>query len=153
MDSKTVRMGYMPVGRLLATMSGPAIFSMLINALYNIIDSIFVAKYSSEALAAVSLAFPVQALMISVGSGTGIGINAFLSRSLGEGRKDEARSAALNGVFLAFLSFAAFALFGLFASGSFFTSQTDNPVTAKLGADYLYIVCIFSPALQSPFPR
>ncbi|EHI55306.1 hypothetical protein HMPREF9333_01442 [Johnsonella ignava ATCC 51276] len=145
---KENRMGTEPIGKLLISMSTPIIISMFIQAMYNIIDSIFVAKYSSEALAAVSLAFPVQALMISVGSGTGIGINAFLSRSLGEGRKDEARSAALNGVFLAFLSFAAFALFGLFASGSFFTSQTDNPVTAKFGADYLYIVCIFSAGIM-----
>lgn len=138
------RMGTEPIGKLLFSMSMPIIASMFIQALYNIVDSMFVARYSQDALVAVSLAFPIQALMIAVASGTGIGINALLSRSLGEGKPKEARAAALNGVFLALLSFLVFALFGIFGSSSFFTNQTDNANIAGLGNDYLHIVCLFS---------
>lgn len=96
-------MGTMPVNRLLISMSLPMIISMLVQALYNIIDSVFVAQISEAALAAVSMAFPVQSLMIAVSSGTCVGVNALLSRSLGEGKPEEARLTAVNGIFLAIL--------------------------------------------------
>ena len=102
------KMGSMPINRLLVSMSLPMIASMLVQALYNIVDSIFVAQISENALTAVSLAFPVQSLLIAVSSGTCVGINALLSRSLGERRQDEANLAAANGVFLAVISCAVF---------------------------------------------
>ena len=110
------KMGTMPVNRLLISMSLPMIISMLVQALYNIIDSVFVAQISEAALAAVSMAFPVQSLMIAVSTGTCVGVNALLSRSLGEGKQEEARLAAVNGIFLAILGALAFLLFGLFGA-------------------------------------
>ena len=101
-------MGTMPVNRLLISMSLPMIISMLVQALYNIIDSVFVAQISEAALAAVSMAFPVQSLMIAVSTGTCVGVNALLSRSLGEGKPEEARLTAVNGIFLAILGALAF---------------------------------------------
>ena len=98
------KMGTMPVPRLLITMSLPMMISMLVQALYNIVDSMFVAKLSEEALTAVSLAFPIQTLMISVSSGTGVGINALLSRNLGEKNFEGANRAAKNGIFLSIIS-------------------------------------------------
>ena len=94
------KMGTMPVPKLLFTMSIPMVISMLVQALYNVVDSVFVAKLSEDALNAVSLAFPVQNLMISVAVGTGVGINALLSKSLGEKRQERANAAAMNGLFL-----------------------------------------------------
>ena len=120
------KMGTMPVNRLLVTMSLPMVISMLVQAMYNIVDSIFVSMISQSALTAVSMAFPVQNLIIAVSAGTCVGVNALLSRSLGEHNQKNADSAAANGVFLAFLGFVAFALFGLFGSRLFFESQTDN---------------------------
>jgi len=99
------KMGVMPVAKLLLTMSVPMMISMLVQALYNIVDSMFVAKLSENALTAVSLAFPVQNLMIAVGTGTGVGINALVSRSLGEKKREYANSAANNGIYLAIFSF------------------------------------------------
>ena len=93
-------MGVMPVAKLLLTMSVPMMISMLVQALYNIVDSMFVARLSESALTAVSLAFPVQNLMIAVGTGTGVGINALVSRSLGEKKQEYANSAANNGIYL-----------------------------------------------------
>ena len=98
------KMGTMPVPKLLFTMSIPMVISMLVQALYNVVDSVFVAKLSEDALNAVSLAFPVQNLMISVAVGTGVGINALLSKSLGEKRQERANAAAMNGLFLAVVS-------------------------------------------------
>ena len=117
------KMGTMPVNRLLISMSLPMIISMLVQALYNIIDSVFVAQISEAALAAVSMAFPVQSLMIAVSTGTCVGVNALLSRSLGEGKQEEARLAAVNGIFLAILGALAFLLFGLFGAHTYFSSQ------------------------------
>ena len=99
------KMGTMPVNKLLVSMSLPMIASMLVQALYNVVDSVFVAQISENALTAVSLAFPIQSLMIAVSSGTCVGINALLSRSLGEKRQKEANLSAVNGVFLAFVSY------------------------------------------------
>ena len=97
------RMGTMPINRLLITMSLPMIISMLVQAMYNIIDSIFVSRINEAALAAISMAFPIQSLMIAVSSGTCVGVNALLSRSLGEQNQKEAQKAAQNGIFLAIL--------------------------------------------------
>ncbi len=105
------KMGTMPIRKLLITMSLPMIISMLVQAMYNVVDSIFVSRLGENALAAVSLAFPVQNLMIAVASGTGVGINALLSRSLGEKNFDNADKAAVNGVFLALLSSLAVCCF------------------------------------------
>lgn len=114
------KMGVMPVNRLLLTMSLPIMASMLVQALYNIVDSIFVAQISENALTAVSLAFPIQNLMIAVATGTGVGINAMLSKSLGEHDQKHVNLAASNGVFLALLSAAAFILFGIFCPQALF---------------------------------
>ena len=134
------KMGTMPVSKLLFTMSLPMMISMLVQALYNIIDSIFVAQISEAALTAVSLAFPIQNLMIAVSAGTCVGVNALLSRSLGEGRRDLANLAAVNGVFLAFVSYAVFAIMGLTLSRFYFSSQTSNPEIIELGVQYM-IIC------------
>ncbi len=138
------KMGTMPVNRLLFSMSLPMIISMLVQAMYNIIDSIFVAQIGEEALTAVSLAFPLQNLMIAVSSGTCVGVNALLSRSLGEKKQEAANQTAENGIFLAFLSFLAFFLFGLFGSHIFFKSQTDNAAIIQYGTQYLTICCTLS---------
>lgn len=138
------KMGVMPVGRLLVTMSLPMIISMLVQAMYNIIDSIFVAQLGEQALTAVSMAFPIQSLMIAVSSGTCVGVNALLSRSLGEGNQQEAQRAAVNGIFLAILGALAFALFGIFGTRAYFASQTDDPVIIQYGVQYLTICLVFS---------
>ena len=137
-------MGTMPVNRLLISMSLPMIISMLVQAMYNIIDSVFVAQINESALAAVSMAFPIQNLMIAVSAGTCVGVNALLSRSLGEQKPEEARLAAVNGIFLAAMGALAFLLFGLFASRIYFASQTDDPVIIEYGVQYLQICTIFS---------
>ena len=137
-------MGTMPVNRLLISMSLPMIISMLVQALYNIIDSVFVAQISEAALAAVSMAFPVQSLMIAVSTGTCVGVNALLSRSLGEGKPEEARLTAVNGIFLAILGALAFLLFGLFGAHTYFSSQTSDPLIIEYGTQYLEICTVFS---------
>ena len=138
------KMGTMPVNKLLVSMSLPMIASMLVQALYNVVDSVFVAQISENALTAVSLAFPIQSLMIAVSSGTCVGINALLSRSLGEKRQIEANLSAVNGVFLAFVSYLVFALMGIFGSHLFFASQTENREIVEFGTQYLTLCLIFS---------
>ena len=142
--SQENKMGTMPVKRLLVTMSLPMIISMLVQALYNIVDSVFVSMINQAALTAVSMAFPIQNLLIAVSAGTCVGVNALLSRSLGERNAKNANLAAVNGLFLAFVSFLFFALFGIFGARFFFESQTDNPVIIEYGIQYLQIVFIFS---------
>jgi putative MATE family efflux protein len=137
-------MGVMPIKKLLIDMSLPIMISMLVQALYNVVDSIFVAQVSEHALTAVSLAFPVQNLMIAVAVGTGVGINAFLSRSLGEKNFEEANNVANNGILLGILSYVLFLIFGLLFSKSYFTSQTSNAQIIEYGISYLSIVCIGS---------
>ena len=110
------KMGVMPVNRLLITMSLPMMASMLVQALYNVVDSIFVSRIDENALTAVSLAFPLQSLMIALGTGTGVGINALLSKSLGEKDFEKADKTAVNGVFLAVVSFVIFLLVGIFVT-------------------------------------
>lgn len=136
------KMGVMPVGRLLFSMAMPMMISMLVQALYNVVDSIFVAQISENALTAVSMAFPIQNLMIAVISGTAVGINALLSRSLGEKNMKEVNLSAVNGVFLILLSYIAFAIFGLFFTRHFFASQTNNQEIIDYGTQYLSICCV-----------
>lgn len=138
------KMGIMPIPKLLITMSLPMIISMLVQALYNIVDSIFVAQISEDALTAVSLAFPVQNLMIAVATGTGVGINALLSRSLGEKKYDKVNKIAQNGILLALLSSIVFAIAGIFGSRLFFETQTKDPEIIKFGIDYMMIITVAS---------
>lgn len=138
------KMGVMPVNRLLLSMSGPIMISMLVQALYNIVDSIFVARINEDALTAVSLAFPIQSLMIAVGAGTGVGVNALLSKSLGEKDFKKANRAAENGVFLAVISYVIFLAVGVLAVMPFYRSQTDAPEIVAYGVQYLTIVCTMS---------
>lgn len=138
------KMGVQPINRLLVTMSVPMMISMLVQALYNIVDSMFVAMLSENALTAVSLAYPWQNLMIAVGVGTGVGVNAWLSRSLGQGNRQEASATAENGIFLAVISFAVFALTGTLLSGPFFRMQTDVAPIIDQGTQYMWIVSAFS---------
>lgn len=149
------KMGIMPVNKLILSMSIPIVVSMLVQALYNIIDSMFVAQISENALAAVSLAFPAQNLMIAVATGTGVGINANLSRSLGEKNFAHANHIANHAIFLAVCSYLAFAVFGLFFSETFFRLQTDIPEIIEYGTSYLRICTIFSIGLfiQIAFER
>ena len=133
------KMGVLPVGRLLISMAIPMMISMLVQALYNIVDSIFVARISENALNAVSLAFPMQNLMIAVSTGTGVGINALLSRNLGQKRFDRANAAAMNGIFLGACSYAVFALVCLLISRPFFAMQTDVAEIIDSGTVYLTI--------------
>lgn len=130
------KMGVLPVGKLLATMAVPMIVSMLFQALYNVVDSVFVARLSQDAMNAVSLAFPLQTLMIAVASGTGVGMNALLSRSLGEKKQEMADRAANTGIFLYLCSFVVFALIGIFFSRTFFLMQTKNQAIVDYGAAY-----------------
>lgn len=138
------KMGVMPVGKLLLSMSVPMMISMLVQALYNIVDSMFVAQLNENALTAVSLAFPIQNLMIAVGTGTGVGVNALVSRSLGEKNTEHANKAANNGVYLSLFSFLAFALLTGFFGKIFFQVQTKDAQIISYGADYVRIVGIMS---------
>ena len=152
---KENKMGTMPVKKLIVNMSVPMMISMLVQALYNIVDSIFVAQISENALAAVTFAFPLQNLMIALGSGTGVGINALLSKSLGEKNFDRSDAAAGNGLFLTLLNTIAFVFIGLFVTGPFIQSQTSVPEIITAGDTYLGIVCTFSIGLffQMTFER
>lgn len=138
------KMGVMPVNRLLISMSIPMVISMLVQAMYNIVDSMFVAQLSENALTAVSLAFPAQNLMIAVATGTGVGINALLSKSLGEKNFTRANRTANNAVFLAFCSYIVFAVIGVLCSRPFFEMQTDVHEIVDAGEDYLFICMFFS---------
>lgn len=138
------KMGYMPIPKLLFTMSLPIILSMLIQALYNVVDSIFVAQINENALTAVSLAFPLQNLIISVASGTGVGVNALVSRSLGAKEFDQADRAANNSIVLSIFSALAFVFIGLFVARPFICSQTDIAEIQTYGVQYLSIISIFS---------
>ena len=138
---KENKMGIMPENKLLLNMAVPMILSMLVQALYNVVDSYFVSKLSEDALNAVSLAFPMQNLMISVAVGTGVGINALLSRSLGQKDFDRANRTAMNGALLEGLSCLAFTVLGLTCSQVNSPVQTDIPGIVEYGTDYLTIVC------------
>lgn len=137
-------MGVQPVSKLLISMSLPIMLSMLVQAFYNIVDSMFVAKLSEDALTAVSLVFPIQNLMIAFAAGTGVGMNALLSRHLGEKKEEAANVTAKNGVFLSVINFILFAVLGFFFSDLFMRSQTSNPEILRMGKDYMMIVTICS---------
>lgn len=138
------KMGVMPVNKLLITMSLPMMISMLVQALYNIVDSVFVSRICENALTAVSLAFPLQTLMIGVSIGTCIGVNAILSKALGAKDQERANQAALNGIFLAFLSYLLFLILGFTVVKPFYTSITDDPEIVQYGIDYMKIVMTLS---------
>lgn len=145
------KMGILPVGKLLAGMAVPMMISMLFQALYNIVDSVFVAKISQDALNAVSLAFPLQSLMIAVGAGTGVGMNALLSRSLGEKKQDVADRTANTGIALFLLSGIVFAIIGLLVSRPFFQVITENQTIIDYGATYTTICLGLSIGIFSQF--
>ena len=136
----------MPIGKLLFNMSLPMMISMLVQALYNIVDSIFVAKLSENALTAVSLAFPLQTLLIAVATGTGVGMNALLSRSLGEHKFKEANKIGVNAAFLYFLSYLVFLILGFTVVKPFYASQIKgaDAEIMEMGIEYLRTVMIFS---------
>ncbi|MEA5084251.1 MAG: MATE family efflux transporter [Lachnospiraceae bacterium] len=138
------KMGIMPVGTLLVNMSLPIVISMFIQALYNVVDSYFVAKIGENALTAVSLAFPVQNLIISIAVGTGVGINSLLSKSLGEKNFALANKTANNGVFLGFASYIFMLAMGAFFSGFYFKVQTDIPEVVVEGTKYIRICTMLS---------
>ena len=145
--SRTVsaaRMGTEPLNPLLLSLAIPMMISMLVQALYNVVDSIFVSYVNEAALSAVSLAYPIQNLLIAFAVGTAVGVNAYLSKNLGEGNHAEADRAAANGLFLAVCSAIAFLIFGLFGARAFITAQTTDPLIARYGAEYLSICTIFS---------
>lgn len=133
------KMGTMPIGRLLASMAIPMMISMMVQAFYNVVDSVFVARVSENALNAVSLAFPLQNLTIAVGIGTAVGMNAMLSRSLGEKNQEMVDKAANTGIFLSLCSFVIFAVIGLTLSRAFFLAQTDVMEIVDYGTDYATI--------------
>lgn len=141
---KSNKMGTVPVGRLLAGMSWPAIFSMMINALYNIVDSIFVSMISEDALTAVTLAFPIQMFLISLAVGTGVGTNSLISRRLGAKRFDEANKAAEHSLRLTFVNWSIFVIFGIFFARKYMTAYSDVPFIIENGTIFLQIVTIGS---------
>ena len=145
------KMGTMPIGKLLFNMSLPMMISMLVQALYNIVDSIFVSKLSENALTAVSLAFPLQMLLIAVATGTGVGMNALLSKALGECRSDEVNRIASNAAFLYFVSYIVICILGFTIVKPFYMSQIGHADVEimEMGIDYLSTVMIFSFGLLS----
>ena len=149
------RMGTQPIGPLLASMAIPMMISMLVQAFYNVVDSIFVSRLSENALNAVSLAFPLQNLMIAVGGGTTMGINTLLSRSLGAKRQESADRAANTGIFLSLCSALLFALIGIFCSRPFFLAQTDVAEIVNYGTAYgqICLGCSFGIFCQFCFER
>ena len=138
------KMGTMSIRRLILHMSWPMMLSMLIQALYNMVDSFFVAQIDERAFVALSLAYPVQTLMIAICTGLGVGINAMLSRRLGEGRRDEASAVALNGYLVYFLAWLVFLVFGLTLGSSFVGFFHQDSVVREYGAQYLTIVTTLS---------
>lgn len=145
------KMGVMPVNQLLINMSLPMMISMLVQALYNIVDSIFVSRIDENALTAVSLAFPLQTLMIALGTGTGVGINALLSKSLGEKDFNRANKTAVNGIFLSWVCYIIFLLVGIFMTGPFYLSQTKDAQIMEYGKQYLTIICGCSFGMYTQF--
>ena len=150
-QTKENKMGTMPVNKLLISMSLPMMVSMLVQALYNVVDSIFVSRVNEAALTAVSLAFPIQTLMIAVAGGTCVGINAVLSKALGEKDQKRADNAAASGVVLMAASYLLFLLVGLFVTRVFYLSQTQDAQIVQYGVEYLSIVCCCSFGLFAQF--
>ncbi len=148
--TETNKMADMPVKKLMLAMGIPMILSMMLQALYNIVDSAFVsnmATYGEESLNALTLAFPMQMLMVAIGIGTGVGTNALLAKSLGQGDKEKASRVAGNAIFLAIIIYFIFLLFGLFGVRFYISTQTSNPLIYDLAVDYLRICCVVSPGI------
>lgn len=150
-ERKANKMGTMPVNKLLVSMSLPMMVSMLVQALYNIVDSIFVSRIDENALTAVSMAFPIQSLMIAIGVGTGVGVNALLSRSLGEKDYGKVDRTAVNGVFLSAVSYLLFLVVGILAVTPFYLSQTKDAQIIAYGKQYLTIICCCSFGMYTQF--
>ena len=151
MNVKENKMGTMPINKLLISMALPMMISMLVQAMYNIVDSMYVSRISEDALTAVSLAFPIQQLMIALGAGMGVGVNAVLSKALGEKDFEKANKAAENGIFLSVISFVVFFFVGLFAVDPFYMSQTTDPEILQAGHDYLTVICCASIGMYMQF--
>ena len=147
-EEKTInKMGTMAVNKLMLGMGIPIIISMVLQAVYNIVDSAFVsnmAEGGEEALNALTLAFPVQMFMVAIGIGTGVGMNALLSKTLGQGDREKVSRIAGNGEFLAIIIYLVFLLFGVFGVRGYISSQTTNPVIVEMAVQYLRICCVIS---------
>ena len=137
------KMETMPVNKLLITMAAPMVLSMLIGALYNVVDSLFVSHYGENALSAVSLAFPIQNIIIATGTGIGVGINALLSRFLGEKKQKKVNQTALHGIILGIGFYILVLLFGIFCVKGFYMVQTNDTEISSMGVDYLTVICVF----------
>ena len=137
------KMETMPVNKLLITMAAPMVLSMLIGALYNVVDSLFVSHYGENALSAVSLAFPIQNIIIATGTGIGVGINALLSRFLGEKKQKKVYQTALHGIILGIGFYILVLLFGIFCVKGFYMVQTNDTEIISMGVDYLTVICVF----------
>ena len=137
------KMDTMPVNKLLITMAAPMVLSMLIGALYNVVDSLFVSHYGENALSAVSLAFPIQNIIIATGTGIGGGINALLSRFLGEKKQKKVNQTALHGIILGIGFYILVLLFGIFCVKGFYMVQTNDTEIISMGVDYLTVICVF----------
>jgi putative MATE family efflux protein len=144
MTERASKLAHMPMGRLVARISLPLMLSMLVQALYNIVDGIYLSRIGEGALAATGIAFPAQILMIAVAVGTGVGVNALLSRRLGEGREDQVRAVAVHGLILAIVSSGLFVVFGFVGVDAFIAPFTNDAQIAHMGAEYLRICLIFS---------
>ncbi len=151
METKENKMGVMPVNKLLINMSGPMMISMLVQALYNVVDSVFVSRISENALTAVSLAFPVQSVLIAMGAGMGVGVNALLSKSLGENDKELVNKTAVNGIFMSVINWLIFLVVGLTVVKPFYFGQTQDMEIVNYGIEYLTIVCCFSFGIFTQF--
>lgn len=143
-ETKQNKMGVMPVQKLLITMSLPMVISMFVQAMYNLIDSVFVARIDQNALTAVNMAFPMQSLMIAFQTGLGVGMNAVISRLLGEKKPRDAGHAATHGLILTLVNYIIFLIVGLTAARAFFSVQSKSEAVIQYGVDYLSIVCVFS---------
>ena len=137
------KMETMPVNKLLITMAAPMVLSMLIGALYNVVDSLFVSHYGENALSAVSLAFTIQNIIIATGTGIGVGINALPSRFLGEKKQKKVNQTALHGIILGIGFYILVLLFGIFCVKGFYMVQTNDTEIISMGVDYLTVICVF----------
>lgn len=141
------KMGTMSVNKLMLSMGIPMVLSMMLQAVYNIVDSAFVSNMNGNgeaALNALTLAFPVQMLMVAIGIGTGVGTNALLAKSLGQGNKEKANKVSGNAIFLAIIIYIVFVIFGIFGAKAYITSQTSNMEILEMAVEYLQICCVIS---------
>lgn len=138
------KMGIMSVGKLLINMAVPMILSMLVQALYNVVDSVYVSRISENAVTALSLAFPVQNMQIGFATGIAVGVNSLLSKSLGEGDREKANATAGNGIFLMTIAVAVFMIFGFVGARPYYAMQSDTAQIVEGGSAYTAICCIFT---------